>query len=273
MLQNTAGTAAQTQHVLFDSWFSSPKSIREIKHMGLGYDVVARLKNTPKHHYIYQDQKLSISQIFKMNKCRRGRSRYLQSVDVSIAGDEAIPATPARIVYVRNRNKRKDWLAILSTDMSLTPDEIVTLYAKRWDIEPFHRVLKSNLKLEKGFQVRSFDAIVAHASLVVVRYLFLAVETRESIDERSVCQLFWFTCQELADISFEQAIAILVDILQSTLTDVPGLSEGHIQEAVSAFFDALPPDISQRLASYRVRKLSTKEIISLNRSVDCISRV
>jgi IS4 transposase len=177
MLKDVTGTVAQAQHVLFDSWFSSPKAIREIKHLGLGYDVVARLKKISKHHYIYQGQKLSISQIFKMNKCCRGRSRYLQSVEVSIAGDENTPETPARIVYVRNRNKRNDWLAILSTDMSLTPDEIITLYGKRWDIEPFHRVLKSNLKLEKEFQVRSFDAIVAHANLVLLRYLFLAGES------------------------------------------------------------------------------------------------
>jgi hypothetical protein len=56
--------------------------------------------------------------------------------------------------------------------------------------------------LEKGFQFRSFDAIVAHAAVVVVRYMFLALESRENIDERSVGELFWATCDELKDISF-----------------------------------------------------------------------
>ena len=42
---------------------------------------------------------------------------------------------PARIVCVRNRNNRKDWIAFICTDMSLSEEEIVTVYGKRWKIE------------------------------------------------------------------------------------------------------------------------------------------
>ena len=75
-------------------------------------------------------------------------------------------------------------------------------------------MLKSTLKLEKEFQFRSFDAIVAHAALVVARYIFLAVESRENIDERSIGELFWFTCDELSDISFSESFDLLKALLQ-----------------------------------------------------------
>jgi hypothetical protein len=39
----------------------------------------------------------------------------------------------ARIVLVRSEKQKSQWLALLSTDLSLSEDEIVTLYGKRWD--------------------------------------------------------------------------------------------------------------------------------------------
>ena len=70
-------------------------------------------------------------------KKRRGRSKYLLSVDVTV-GDEAIPA---KIVCVRNKGKRKDWLAIISTDTAISAEEIIRIYGKRRDIEVFFKNL------------------------------------------------------------------------------------------------------------------------------------
>ena len=39
----------------------------------------------------------------------------------------------ARIVFVRNEKQKDQWLALLSTDLSLTEEEIIALYGKRWD--------------------------------------------------------------------------------------------------------------------------------------------
>ncbi len=39
----------------------------------------------------------------------------------------------ARIVLVRSEKQKSQWLALLSTDLTLSEEEIVTLYGKRWD--------------------------------------------------------------------------------------------------------------------------------------------
>jgi IS4 transposase len=57
----------------------------------------------------------------------------------------------AKVVFVRARNAKKKWLALLSTDVKLTDEEIVKLYKRRWDIEVFFKITKSYLRLAKEF--------------------------------------------------------------------------------------------------------------------------
>ena len=72
---------------------------------------------------------------------------------------------PTKVVYVRNRNKRKEYLCIISTDISLNEDEIIRIYGKRWDIEVFFKVCKSYLNLSKECRSISYDAMTAQAAI------------------------------------------------------------------------------------------------------------
>ncbi len=72
---------------------------------------------------------------------------------------------------------------------------------------------KSYLKLAKEFQGRSYDMMVAHATIVLSRYIMLAVENRNGIDLRSIGALFYYCCDELEDIRFLESIQLLIDIL------------------------------------------------------------
>ena len=120
------------KYVLFDSWFSSPKTITALK-TDCGLDTIAVVKKSSKIQYGYQDGRYNIKEIYRQCKKRRGRSRYLLSVDITV-GDEAIPA---KIVCVRNISRKKDWLAIICTNTTISEEEIICIYGKRWDIEVF----------------------------------------------------------------------------------------------------------------------------------------
>jgi IS4 transposase len=71
----------------------------------------------------------------------------------------------ARIVCVRNRNNRKDWLALICTDMNLDEEDIIRIYGKRWDIEIFFKTCKSILLLRKEYHGLSYDGLTAHVAL------------------------------------------------------------------------------------------------------------
>lgn len=90
---------------------------------------------TPKMQFGYDGEKLTLTEIYKRNKKRRGCSKYLLSVLVSVEKDgESIPA---KVVYVRNRSKRKEYFCLLSADVTLDENEIIRIYGKRWSIEVF----------------------------------------------------------------------------------------------------------------------------------------
>jgi IS4 transposase len=72
-----------------------------------------------------------------------------------------------RVVFVHNRNKdsKREWLALLSTNTNISEEEIIRIYGMRWDIEVYFKVCKSFLRLAKEFQGRSYDSMVSHTSV------------------------------------------------------------------------------------------------------------
>ena len=108
-------------------------------------------------------------------------------VDVVKDGD----IIPAKVVYVRNRNKRKEYLCLISTGVNLDENEIIRIYGKRWDIEVFFKVCKNYLNLSRECNSLSYDAMTAHTAVVFTRYMMLSLESRESNDNRSLGELFY----------------------------------------------------------------------------------
>lgn len=86
---------------------------------------------------------------------------------------------PAKIVCVRNKANRKDWLAILCTNPELSEEEIIRIYGKRWQVEVFFKTCKSTLNLIGECRSLSYDALTAHAAIVFTRYMLLALEQRK----------------------------------------------------------------------------------------------
>ena len=108
-------------------------------------------------------------------------------------------------------------MALLSTDASLGDEAIVTAYKRRWDIEVFFKVAKSFLNLTKGCPGRSYDALVAHATVVCCRYIILAVAKRTNMDHRTLGILFHACCEELQQASFAEAPAFVLMFLQQAM--------------------------------------------------------
>ena len=188
---------------------------------------------------------MSLPAIYKQNKKRRGRSRYLLSVEVDVTKDNE--TIPAKVVFVRNKNKRKDYLCLISTDTSLSEEEIIRLYTRRWEIEVFFKVCKSYLKLGKECNALSFDAMTAHTAIIFTRYMMLSVENRESKDERSLGELFMLFSDELAEVSWIQAFQLILQLFKEHLTANIGLSESKVLEVMDAFMKLIPSFIKERL--------------------------
>ena len=140
----------------------------------------------------------------------------------------------AKLVFVRDKRK-KDWLALLSTDTKLADEDVVRIYGKRWDIEVFFKMVKQHLKLAKEIQCRDFDALIAHTTIVFMRYMFLTYQCRMEKDQRSFGDLFYACCKEVGDISFMQELYRILTLAADRLKQMGTFCE----KKAAAFFDAI----------------------------------
>ena len=243
LLKAAKNSSIPAKYVLFDSWFSFPSTLHAVKE--IGYDVIGMVKKTPKMFFRYNGEDMSLISIYNRNKKRRGRSRYLLSVTVDVVKVGSV--IPAKVVYVRNRNKRKEYLCLISTDITLSEEEIIRIYGKRWDIEVFFKVCKSYLNISKECRSMSYDAMTAHTAVVFTRYMMLSLENRESNDNRSLGELFLYFSDEMSDITWIQAFQMLLQMFRAILSDTVELSETKIDELVDAFMSAIPTVLKSRL--------------------------
>ena len=236
LLKEAKAARVPARHVLFDSWFCSPSSLHQIHE--LGYDVIARVKKSEKMHFCFQGHMLDVKTIYRSQKKRRGRSAYLLSVQAEAVKDGK--HLPVRLVFVRNQNKRSDYLVLVSTDLTLSEKEIIQTYGKRWSIEVFFKMCKSYLKLGKETRAISYDALTAHISIVFARYMMLALEQRRNMDERSIGELFFLTIDELENLRYLDALVLLLNLLMDCARKAEILDEKQINQLLDLFLAKLP---------------------------------
>ncbi len=235
LLDTALSAGLNADYVLFDSWFSNPAQVTAIHSKGM--DVIAMIKKSSRIKYSYCGEQLNIKEIYSRNKKRRGRSKYLLSVDVMVGKENPIPA---KIVCVRNRANRKDWLAFICTDTTLSEEEIIRIYGKRWQIEVFFKTCKSMLNLIGECHSLSYDALTAHVAIVFTRYMLLAMEQRQNEDQRTLGELFFFLVDEMADITFNRSLGILMDALMASLQEILKLSDEQLTAFATDFEARLP---------------------------------
>ena len=143
--------------------------------------------------------------------------------------------------------QKKDWLAIISTDTSLSEEEIIRVYGKRWDIEVFFKSCKSYLRLVKECRSLSYDALTAHVSIVFTRYMMLSVAQRRNEDDKTICELFFCLADELDDITFSQSMRIIIDALMDTVMEYFHITEQQLEEFTTNFVRRLPKYIQKAL--------------------------
>ena len=228
MIERALKMGVKSKYVLMDSWFSMPVIIECLrKHI----HVICMLKDQPTWLYEYQGKKLRLSELYGKLKKKRGKAKIKAEVIVKTASGKL-----AKIIFVPGDNK-KGWLALLSTDLDLPGEEIVRLYGKRWDIEVFFKMCKQHLKLVKEIQIRNYDGLIAHTSIVIARYNLLSLFQRQSVDQRSFGDLFRACNDEMTNITFLDALQRILSLSVKILRKAHALSDKIIQELLDTVMD------------------------------------
>ena len=211
----------------------------------LGLDTIAMIKKSSRIYYDYEGKQLSIKKIFGICKKRRGRSKYLLSVNVTVGKEQKIPA---KIVCVRNKKNKKDWIAFICTNPDLSEEEIIRIYGKRWQIEVFFKTCKSYLQLVTECHSLSYDALAAHVAIVFTRFLMIAMAQRRNEDDRTLGELFFFFTDELADITFGESFQIIISAMIDSVCAIFQPTEEQLTLFIDMFVGRLPDYIRNSLA-------------------------
>ena len=221
------------------------------------------VKVSSKIKYEFEGERKNIKQIYRSCRKRRGRSRYLLSIpSQSWSQDKDDAEIDARIVCIKNRANRKDWLAIICTDMSLSEAEIIRIYGKRWDIEVFFKTCKSYLKLSKEYHGLSYDALTAHVAVVFTRYMLMSVAKRDDEDERTLGELFYYMVDELADITFSHSMQLITEAMLASVQKVFHASDEQIAEFTADFISRLPEYMQELLKNNDLTAKNSIEVPS-----------
>lgn len=232
MIHRAMNTGIQATYVLMDTWFTHQPLIKEITVQGL--DVIGMVKNL-KQRYLMKDKKVSLKELYPFASSVQGKKGILRSIQTTQAN-----GVPVKIVFVRNRNKKSEWLAILSADCSLSEQEIIRIYGIRWDIEVFFKTTKSLLKLQKEFQGRSYDSLICHTTIVFTRYIVLSWQNRCSTDQRTLGGLFYDLCDEINDLDWAVTLGQLLELLQDVLKESNKKIQKFIQCQLQHWIAGLP---------------------------------
>lgn len=167
MIRRCWQNGINARFVLFDSWFACDKVISQI--LQIGYDVICRLKAN-KTRYGYKGELKTLPQLW--HDVARHELRWISSWQIKAALLKVELPLSGKVTVVFVRWSKKNWHAFLCTETDMEIREILDCYSRRWTIECYFRDCKQLLGLGKG-QSETFDAVVAWASIVMIRYLIL----------------------------------------------------------------------------------------------------
>jgi hypothetical protein len=128
--------------VLNDVWYASAENMMFVKHE-LEADFVMPLK---------ANRKVAVSREDKQQgRYLRVDSLTLEAGAVQLVYLEGVDFPLALVKQVfANEDGSSAIQYLVCSDIHLTGDQIVTIYRKRWNVEPFHKSLKQNASLEKS---------------------------------------------------------------------------------------------------------------------------
>lgn len=211
MISNALKQGIQADYVLMDTWFTHEPMIRAILDEGL--DVIGMVKQL-KQRYHYKGGFYTLPQLRRLLPEYSPGNQFGSLIVTTKNG------IPVKLVFVRNRNNKREWLSVLSTDLSLSDEEIIRIYGNRWAIEVFFKSTKSLMKLGSEFQGRSYDMMISHTTIVFTRYILLEWLRRNEKDDKTLCELFFRLCDDIHDMTFSTALKSLMGLFVEHLNTV-----------------------------------------------------
>jgi hypothetical protein len=142
MLQQAVHNQIRFHYVLNDVWFASAENMRWVKQT-LHKEFVMPIKT---------NRKVALS----LNDREHGRFQRVELLDLepTVAREAYLEGLDFAVLLVKQVFVNEDGSSgvqyLVTSDLTLSGEQIIALYRKRWTVEPYHKSLKQNASLEKS---------------------------------------------------------------------------------------------------------------------------
>lgn len=201
MMNQTLSFGINADYVLMDTWFTTEPFIQKINNLGL--DVIGMVKQL-RQRYEYNGRLLNLRKLFQAIPNKKHGDIICSAIVKTKKG------ILCKLVFIRNRNCKREYLAILSTDISLDDCEIVRLYARRWLIETWFSAQNLHFKFGTETYARDYDNLISFVSVASIRFIMMEFWRRYEEDERSLGAISRFTKEQIQDKPYQAAIDSLM---------------------------------------------------------------
>ena len=142
MLQSVCDNQIPFRYVLNDIWFASTENMRFVK-LDLRKDFVMGLKSNRLTALSEEDKAQGLYQRIDQLAIPEGTTQLIYLEGISF------PLHLIRQVFT-NEDGSTGVRYLVTSDLTLTADQIITIYQRRWKVEEYHRSLKQNAALAKS---------------------------------------------------------------------------------------------------------------------------
>lgn len=193
----------KSQYALMDTWFYSDKLTSDLQEIGL--HSICMIKKSLKFSFVGKTTRYNSNKLLSALKKRQN----LDSDIISATEAQTPSGQIEKLVFVRNRNNRKEFITLLCTDTYLTFEKIVELYSRRWSIERCFKSCKQDLGLNKECFGTDFGTVTALNHIAYIRYIIIEIIRRFQDDPLCHFQIFRDSCDEIRAIPFLEALETL----------------------------------------------------------------
>jgi len=142
LLEHATKNQVPFRYVLNDVWYASAENMMFVKHT-LQKEFVMPLKSNRKVALSLEDKRQGQYVPVETLELKPNATTimYLEGVD--------FPILLVKQIFV-NEDNSTGILYLVSSETTLSYEDVTTIYQKRWNVEPYHKSLKQNASLEKS---------------------------------------------------------------------------------------------------------------------------